>query len=163
MGRLSGGMSCHQTACEFHRKLRRCTRCAECRQCRRLPAGARGIRRQATDDDAAEARSLAVELRQLSLAMGPRQHLYHPPCGSLSPLWGGGSRVREKVAGFRHQRITNLRVSVQVASRPGPVNPVVVRAPPSQRLAWFAPEPLPVFMFEVPLPGIAVEDRRGAC
>ena len=115
-------------------------------------------RRQPTDDDAAAARSLAVALGQLALAL--EQAGAH-----IARLAISFSRYRQlrhanwpKVAGWTDETITKYPRSVAVTWQTSVDQIGIPARRLLERLAWFAPEPVPDFMTAVPVPGMAAED-----
>ena len=118
--------------------------------------------RRQKNDDAAAARSLAVELGQLALALeqaGAYIARHALSFAGYRQLW------REnwlKVAKWADERITNYPRSVAVTWKTS-VNQVGIPARRLlERLAWLAPEPVPDFLIAVPLGGVAVDDLDDA-
>jgi tetratricopeptide (TPR) repeat protein len=115
-------------------------------------------RRQNSDNDAQAARSLAVELGQLALAL-EQAGAYIARLGlsfaRYRQLW---HENWQKVAGWTDERITQYPRSVAVTWQTS-VNRVGIAARRLlERLAWLAPEPVPDFLLEVPISGIAADD-----
>jgi tetratricopeptide (TPR) repeat protein len=115
-------------------------------------------RRHKTPDDAATARQLAVDLGGLALAL-------EQAGAYVAKLGVSFSRYRElwrenwdKVAACSDERITKYPRAVAVTWQTS-VNQL---APAGrrllERLAWFAPEPIPNFLLEVPVPDVAGDD-----
>jgi tetratricopeptide (TPR) repeat protein len=119
-------------------------------------------RRQKSDGDAATARSLAVELGQLALAL--EQAGAYIARGALSfvsyhQMW---RQNWPKVADWAEEKITKYPRSVAVTWQTS-VNQVGVPARRLlERLAWLAPEPVPDFLIKVPVGGIAADDLGDA-
>ena len=119
-------------------------------------------RRQKDDDDVAAARTLAVELGQLALALEQAGAYIARRALSFAgyrQLW------REnwpKVAGWADEKITKYPRSVAVTWQTS-VNQVGVPARRLlERLAWLAPEPVPDSLIAVPVGGIAADDLGDA-
>jgi tetratricopeptide (TPR) repeat protein len=118
-------------------------------------------RRQRTPDDATVARQLAIDLGQLALAL-------EQAGAYIAKLGLSFARYRQlwqenwaKVAGWADPAITKYpravavtwQTSVNQLSQPG--------RRLLERLAWLAPEPVPIFLIGVPVPAIA-EDTEEA-
>jgi len=119
-------------------------------------------RRQKTPDDAATARQLAGDLGQLALAL-EQAGAYVAKLGisffRYRELWRDNW---DKVAGWSDERITKYPRAVAVTWQTS-VNQLT---PTGRRLlewlAWFAPEPIPNFLLEVPVPDVAGDDLADA-
>jgi len=114
-------------------------------------------RRHKTPDDAATARQLADDLGGLALAL-------EQAGAYVAKLGISFSRYRElwrdnwdKVAGWSDERITKYPRAVAVTwqTSVNQLTPAGRRL--LERLAWFAPEPIPNFLLEVPVPDVAVD------
>ena len=118
--------------------------------------------RQKSADDAAEARSLAVELGQLALAL-EQAGAY---IGRRALSFARYRRLRRenwpKVAEWSDETVTKYPRSVAVTWQTS-VNQV---GAPGRLLldwlAWLAPEPVPDFLIDVPIPGFAIGDLAEA-
>jgi tetratricopeptide (TPR) repeat protein len=119
-------------------------------------------RRHKTPDDAATARQLADDLGGLALAL-------EQAGAYVAKLGISFSRYRElwrdnwdKVAGWSDERITKYPRAVAATwqTSVNQLTPAGRRL--LERLAWFAPEPIPNFLFEVPVPDVAAEDLADA-
>jgi len=119
-------------------------------------------RRHKTPDDAATARQLAVDLGRLALAL-------EQAGAYVAKLGISFSRYRElwqdnwdKVAGWSDERITKYPRAVAVTwqTSVNQLTPAGRRL--LERLAWFAPEPMPNFLLEVPVPDVAADDLAEA-
>lgn len=119
-------------------------------------------RRQKTPDDAAAARQLADDLGRLALAL-------EQAGAYVAKLGISFSRYRElwrenwdKVAAWSDERITKYPRAVAVTWQTS-VNQL---SPMGRRLlgwiAWFAPEPIPNFLLEVPVRDVADDDLADA-
>jgi tetratricopeptide (TPR) repeat protein len=115
-------------------------------------------RRQKNDDDALMARSLAVELGQLALAL--EQAGAYIARGALNfagyrQLW---LKNWSKVADWADEKITKYPRSVAVTWQTS-INQVGVPARRLlERLAWLAPEPVPDFLLATPVGGVEADD-----
>jgi hypothetical protein len=119
-------------------------------------------RRQKMPDDTVTARQLAVDLGQLALAL-EQAGAYIAKLGlsfvRYRQLW---QENWARVAGWADPAITNYpravavmwQTSVNQLSEPG--------RHLLELLSWLAPEPVPNFLIEVPVPGIAAEDTEEA-
>ena len=115
-----------------------------------------------TPDDAAAARQLALDLGQLALAL-EQAGAYMAKLGiSLSrdrELW---RENWDKAAGWSDEAITKFPRAVAVTWQTS-VNQL---APAGRRLlewvAWLAPEPIPNFLLEAPVPDVASDDLADA-
>jgi Domain of unknown function (DUF4062) len=118
--------------------------------------------RQETPDDAAAAQQLAVDLGQLALAL-EQAGAYIAKLGltfaRYRQLW---QENWARVAGWADPAITKYPRAVAVTWQTS-VNQL---SDPGRRLldrlAWLAPEPVPNFLIDVPVPGIAAEDTEEA-
>jgi hypothetical protein len=118
--------------------------------------------RQGTPDDAAAAQHLAVDLGQLALAL-EQAGAYIAKLGltvvRYRQLW---QENWARVAGWADPAITKYPRAVAVTWQTS-VNQL---GEPGrrllERLAWLAPEPVPNFLIEVPVPDIAAEDIEEA-
>jgi tetratricopeptide (TPR) repeat protein len=119
-------------------------------------------RRHKTPDDAATARQLADDLGGLALAL-EQAGAYVAKLGiSFSryrELWRDN---RDKVAGWSDERITKYPRAVAVTwqTSVNQLTPAGRRL--LERLAWFAPEPIPNFLLEVPVPDVSGDDLADA-
>jgi tetratricopeptide (TPR) repeat protein len=118
--------------------------------------------RHKTPDDAATARQLADDLGRLALAL-------EQAAAYVAKLGISFSRYRElwrdnwdKVARWSDERITKYPRAVAVTWQTS-VNQLTSNGRRLlERLAWFAPEPIPNFLLEVPLPRVKGEDLADA-
>jgi tetratricopeptide (TPR) repeat protein len=118
--------------------------------------------RQKTPDEPAAARQLALDLGQLALAL-EQAGAYIAKLGltfaRYRQLWQDNW---ERVAGWADETITKYPHAVAVTWQTsvnqlsGPGRRLL------DRLAWLSPEPVPNFLIEVPVPGIAAEDIEEA-
>ena len=115
-------------------------------------------RRRTTDDDAAEARSLAIELGQLALALEQAGAYIARLAISFARYRQSWHENWPKVAGWTDKTITKYPRSVAVTWQTSVDQVGDLARRLLERLAWFAPEPVPDFMLDVPLPGVAAED-----
>ena len=115
-------------------------------------------RRRTTDDDAAEARSLAIELGQLALALEQAGAYIARLAISFARYRQSWHENWPKVAGWTDEKITKYPRSVAVTWQTSVDQVGDPARRLLERLAWFAPEPVPDFMLDVPLPGVAAED-----
>jgi tetratricopeptide (TPR) repeat protein len=114
-------------------------------------------RRHNIPDDAATARQLALDLGRLALALEQAGAYVAKNQISLAryrQLW---RENWDKVAGWSDERITKYPRAVAVTWQTS-----VDQLTPSGRrllewLAWFAPEPIPNFLLEVPVPEVAAD------
>jgi len=119
-------------------------------------------RRQKSADDASAARSLAVELGQLALAL--EQAGAYIARGALSfagyhQLW---LKNWSKVVDWADEKITKYPRSVAVTWQTS-INQIGLPARRLlERLAWLAPEPVPDFLLAIPVSGVAVDDLGDA-
>jgi tetratricopeptide (TPR) repeat protein len=115
-------------------------------------------RRHETPDDAETARQLALDLGQLALAL-EQAGAYVVKLGiSFSryrELWRGNW---DKVAGWSDERITKYPRAVAVTWQTSVDQLTPAGRRLLERLAWFAPEPIPNFLLEVPVPDVAGDD-----
>jgi tetratricopeptide (TPR) repeat protein len=121
-----------------------------------------GRRRHKMPDDAATAQQLAVDLGRLALAL-------EQAGAYVAKLGISFSRYRElwrdnwdKVAGWSDERITKYPRAIAVTwqTSVNQLTPASRRL--LERLAWFAPEPIPNFLLEVPVPDVAGDDLADA-
>ncbi len=119
-------------------------------------------RRHKTPNDAATARQLAEDLGGLALAL-------EQAGAYVAKLGISFSRYRElwrdnwdKVAGWSDERITKYPRAVAVTwqTSVNQLTPAGRRL--LDRLAWFAPEPIPNFLLEVPVPDVVGDDLADA-
>src|SRR5712671_6051259 len=115
-------------------------------------------RRHQMPDDAATARQLADDLGGLALAL-EQAGAYVAKLGiSFSRYRGLWRDNWDKVAGWSDERITKYPRAVAVTWQTS----VDQLTPAGRRLlewlAWFAPEPIPNFLLEVPVPDVAADD-----
>ena len=119
-------------------------------------------RRHKMSDDAETARQLADDLGGLVLAL-------EQAGAYVAKLGISFSRYRElwrdnwdKVAGWSDERLTKYPRAVAVTWRTSidQLTPAGHRL--LERLAWFAPEPIPNFLLEVPVPDVAGDDLAEA-
>jgi tetratricopeptide (TPR) repeat protein len=115
-------------------------------------------RRQKTPDDAATARQLGADLGGLALALEQAGAYVDHRQISFSryrELWRDNW---DKVAGWSDEGITQYPRAIAVTWQTS----VDRLAPVGRRLlewlAWFAPEPIPNFLLEVPVPDVAGDD-----
>jgi hypothetical protein len=119
-------------------------------------------RRRKAPDDAATAHLLADDLGGLALAL-EQAGAYVAKLGiSLAryrQLW---RESRDKVAGWSDERLTNYPRAFAVTwqTSVGQLTPAGRRL--LERLAWFAPEPIPDFLLDVPVPDVEGEDLAEA-
>ena len=119
-------------------------------------------RRHKAPDDAATARLLADDLGGLALAL-EQAGAYVAKLGiSFSRYRGLWRDNWDKVAGWSDERITKDPRAVAVTWQTS----VDQLTPAGRRLlewlAWFAPEPIPNFLLEVPVPDDAADDLADA-
>jgi hypothetical protein len=119
-------------------------------------------RRQNTPDDAAAARQLAVDLGGLALAL-------EQAGAYVAKLIISFARYRElwrdnwdKVAGWSDERITKYPRAVAVTWQTSVNQLASAGRRLLERLVWFAPEPIPNFLLEVPVPDVAGDDLADA-
>jgi tetratricopeptide (TPR) repeat protein len=119
-------------------------------------------RRRKTPDDAVTARLLAGDLGGLALAL-------EQAGAYVAKLGISFTRYRElwrenwdKVAGWSDERLTNYPRAVAVTWQTSVHQLTLAGRRLLERLAWFAPEPIPDFLLDVPAPGIEGEDLAGA-
>ena len=125
-----------------------------------LEATATGRRHAA--DDVAEVRALAEELGQLALALEMAAATVEARQMSFAQyreVWHGNrARVvgwaRQEITGYHHAVAETWRTSVDQLSEPG--------RHLLERLAFLAPDPVPMTLLDVPVPGVAVEDAIAA-
>jgi uncharacterized protein DUF4062 len=119
-------------------------------------------RRRKMPDDAEMARLLATDLDGLALAL-------EQAGAYVAKLGISFARYRElwrenwdKVAGWSDQRLTNYPHAVAVTwqTSANQLTPAGHRL--LERLAWFAPEPIPEFLLDVPVPDVEAEDLAEA-
>jgi tetratricopeptide (TPR) repeat protein len=115
-------------------------------------------RRHKTPDDAATARQLAIDLGGLALAL-------EQAGAYVAKLGISFSRYRElwrdnwdKVARWSDERITKYPRAVAVTWKTSVDQLTPAGRRLLERLAWFAPEPIPNFLLEVPVPDVAGDD-----
>jgi hypothetical protein len=118
--------------------------------------------RPTAPDDAAQAEALAHELGRLALAltmaaatMRARQLSF----AQYHEVWRGNrARVigwaRPEITGYHHAVAETWRTSVDQLSEPG--------RHLLELLAFLAPDPVPMFLLDVPVPGVALDDTRAA-
>jgi len=112
-------------------------------------------RRQETPDDAAAARSLAVELGRLALAL-EQAGAYIARLGLSFARYGQLWRENwPKVAAWSDETVTRYPRSVAVTWQTSVSRVGVPARRLLERLAWLAPEPVPDFLIAVPVPAIA--------
>jgi tetratricopeptide (TPR) repeat protein len=115
-------------------------------------------RRQKTPDDAATARQLAADLGELALALeqaGAYVARLGIPFSRYRELWRDNW---DKVAGWSDERITKYPRAVAVTWQTSVNQLTPTGRSLLERLAWFAPEPIPNFLLEVPVPDLAADD-----
>jgi len=119
-------------------------------------------RRHRASDDAATARQLAVDLGGLALAL-------EQAGAYVAKLGISFSRYRQlwrdnwdKVAGWSDERITKYPRAVAVTWQTSVDQLTPTGRRLLERLAWFAPEPIPNFLLEVPVPDAATDDLADA-
>jgi tetratricopeptide (TPR) repeat protein len=116
--------------------------------------------RAKTPDDAEIARTLASDLGRLAIALEQAGAHTEKPGISFAryrELWRDNW---DKMAGWSDEKITKYPRAVAATWRTT-VDQLPERARRLlSRLAWFAPEPIPVFLLEIPVPG--VEGDEGA-
>src|SRR5271165_1949214 len=116
-------------------------------------------RRKAADDDA-QARELAEELGRLALALEQAAATIDKlRCGfrRYLEIWRSS---REKVVGWAHPEITGYHHAVAATWQTSVDQLTEVGKRLLGRLAFFAPDPVPMFLLDVPVPGAAAEDLR---
>jgi tetratricopeptide (TPR) repeat protein len=121
-----------------------------------------GKRRHRTADDAATARLLAEDLGRLALALEQAAAFIDQRQISFSryrELW---RENWDKVAGWSDERLTNYPHAVAVTWQTSVDQLTPAGRRLLQRLAWFAPEPVPAFLLEVPVPDVESEDPADA-
>jgi hypothetical protein len=132
------------------------------RRCRGLSPGAYDKRRQKTPDDAVAARQLAVDLGQLALAL-EQAGAYMVKLGlsfaRYRQLW---QENWARVAGWADPAITQYPRAIAVTWQTSVNRQNEPGRRLLERLAWLAPEPVPNFLIEVPVPDIAAEDIEEA-
>jgi tetratricopeptide (TPR) repeat protein len=119
-------------------------------------------RRHRTPDDAETARLLAEDLGGLALALeqaGAYVAKHGIPFARYRDLW---RENWDKVAGWSNEGITKYPRAVAVTWQTS-----VNRLTPAgrrllQRIAWLAPEPVPDFLLDVPVPDVEGEDLADA-
>jgi tetratricopeptide (TPR) repeat protein len=119
-------------------------------------------RRHKTPDDVATARRLAIDLGGLALALeqaGAYVDYRQISFARYRELWQDNW---DRVAGWSDETITKYPRAVAVTWQTS-VNQLT---PASRRLlewlAWFAPEPVPYFLLEVPAPDVSGDDLADA-
>jgi tetratricopeptide (TPR) repeat protein len=125
-----------------------------------LEATAAGRRHAA--DDPAQARALAGELGQLALALEMAAATIEARRMSFAQyreVWRGNrARVvgwaRPEITGYHHAVAEAWQTSVDQLGVPGRLL--------LERLAFLAPDPVPVFLLNVPVPGVVAEDGHAA-
>jgi tetratricopeptide (TPR) repeat protein len=117
-------------------------------------------RRRHAADDAAEAQAVAEELGRLALALEQAgATIDHRRCGFADylTLWRGS---RDNVLGWARPEITGYPRAVAVTWQAsveqltGPGRHLL------ERLAWLAPDPVPEFLLDVPITGVAADQRE---
>ncbi len=119
-------------------------------------------RRRRTPDDAETARLLADDLGGLALAL-------EQAGAYVAKLGIAFARYRElwrenwdKVAGWSDEGLTNYPRAVAVTWQTSVDQLAPAGRRLLERLAWFAPEPIPEFLLDVPVPDVAGEDLAEA-
>jgi tetratricopeptide (TPR) repeat protein len=119
-------------------------------------------RRRKTPDDAETARQLADDLGGLALAL-------EQAGAYVAKLGISFARYRElwrenwnKVAGWSDERLTKYPRAVAVTWQTSVNQLMPAGRLLLERLAWFAPEPVPYFLLEVPVPNVEGEDLADA-
>ncbi len=121
-----------------------------------------GKRRHRTADDPAMARLLAEDLGRLALALEQAAAFIDQRQISFSryrELW---RENWDKVAGWSDQRLTNYPHAVAVTWQTSVDQLTPAGRRLLERLAWFAPEPVPAFLLDVPVPDVEGEDLADA-
>jgi tetratricopeptide (TPR) repeat protein len=121
-----------------------------------------GRRRHRTPDDAEAARLLADDLGGLALALeqaGAYVAKHGISFARYRDLW---RENWDKVAGWSDERITKYPRAVAVTwqTSVNQLTPAGRRL--LERLAWLAPDPVPEFLLEVPVPNVEGEDLADA-
>jgi tetratricopeptide (TPR) repeat protein len=123
---------------------------------------ATGTGRRKAVDDTAQARGLAAELGQLALALEMAAATIEARelgFAAYRALWQG-NRARvigwadQKVTGYHHAVAETWRTSVDQLTEAG--------RHLLERLAFLAPDPVPGFLLEVPVPEVEAEDAAAA-
>jgi tetratricopeptide (TPR) repeat protein len=119
-------------------------------------------RRQKMADDGATARELAIDVGQLALALEQAAAYVENHQISFSQyreLWRGNW---DKVAGWSNKGVTKYPRAIAVTWQTSidQLTPAARRL--LERLAWFAPAPIPNFLLEVPVPDVAEDDLADA-
>jgi tetratricopeptide (TPR) repeat protein len=119
-------------------------------------------RRHKTPDDTEAARLIAIDLGGLALALeqaGAYVAKHQISFACYRELW---RENWDKVAHWSDERLTNYPRAVAVTwqTSVNQLTPAGRRL--LERLAWFAPEPVPDFLLDVPVPGIEGEDLDDA-
>ncbi len=118
--------------------------------------------RRRADDDAAQARVLAEELGQLALALEMAAATIEARRFSFAQyraVWQG-NRARvvgwadQKITGYHHAVAETWQTSVDQLGAPG--------RRLLERLAFLAPDPVPMALLDVPVPGAKAEDAVAA-
>jgi tetratricopeptide (TPR) repeat protein len=121
-----------------------------------------GRQRRNAPDDAATAHLLADDLGGLALAL-EQAGAYVAKLGitlaRYRELW---RESWDKVAGWSDERLMNYPRAFAVTWQTSVDQLTPAGRRLLERLAWFAPEPVPEFLFEVPVPGIEGEDLAEA-
>jgi tetratricopeptide (TPR) repeat protein len=118
--------------------------------------------RRKRPDDAETARLLAGDLGGLALAL-------EQASAYVAKLGISFARYRElwrenwdKVAGWSDERLTNYPRAVAVTWQTSVNQLTLAGRRLLERLAWFAPEPIPDFLLDVPVPDVEGEDLAEA-
>jgi hypothetical protein len=121
---------------------------------------ARTPRRRHAPDDAAQARAMAEELGRLALVLEQAgATIDHRRCGFADyfSLWRDS---REKVLGWARPEITGYPRAVAVTWQTSVEQLTEPGRHMLERLAWLAPDPVPEFLLDVPIEGVAADQRE---
>ena len=114
-------------------------------------------RRRETEDDAAEACELAVDLGQLALALehaGAYIVRHRVSFDQYRTLWRDS---REKIMSWSDPVVTHYPRAMAVTWHTSVARLSEEGRRLLKRLAWFSPEPIPEFLLDVPVPDIGDE------
>jgi len=118
--------------------------------------------RRPAADDAAQARALAVEMDGLALALEMAgAFIEHRACGLAQylDLWRGN---RAKVSGWSSAAATPQQKTVDTTWTTSIEHLAPAARALLERLAFLAPDPVPEFLLDVPIPGVEPEDLPAA-